>query len=172
MKKKNVQNVSSSVSPVADKLIRASQIETDELLREFNTTLDGYDEETAEELRDKYGRNEISREKPKPLYKRLIGSFLDPFTLILFFLVAISFITDVVMQAPGERDPSTVIIILTMVLTSGMLRFIQETRSNNAVEKLKTMVNTTVTVARGKDGKKRNIHLGSCSWRYHLSCSR
>ena len=154
MKKKNVQNVSSSVSPVADKLIRASQIETDELLREFNTTLDGYDEETAEELRDKYGRNEISREKPKPLYKRLIGSFLDPFTLILFFLVAISFITDVAMQAPGERDPSTVIIILTIVLISGTLRFIQETRSNNAVEKLKTMVNTTVTVARGKDGKK------------------
>ncbi|MBZ4666482.1 magnesium-translocating P-type ATPase [Mahella sp.] len=154
MKRKIIQTVSSAVSPVAEKLIRASRMETDELLKEYNTTLNGYNEETAAELRDKYGKNEISREKPESVYKRLIDAFINPFTVVLFVLTAISFFTDVVIVAPGEKDPSTVIIICTMVIISALLRFIQETRSNNSAEKLKTMVTTTVTVTRGEEGRK------------------
>ena len=41
-----------------------------------------------------------------------------------------------------------------MVMISGLLRFIQETRSNHSAEKLKEMVHTTATVARGKEGRK------------------
>jgi P-type Mg2+ transporter len=41
-----------------------------------------------------------------------------------------------------------------MVLISGFLRFIQETRSNNSAEKLKAMVHTNVTAGRGDEGKK------------------
>jgi len=154
MKTKNTQSVPHSVSPVAEKLLVASKMEADKLLKQYSTTLNGYSEETAKELRNKYGKNEISHEKPEPIYKRLIGAFVNPFTIVLFFLATISLVTDVLIAAPGDKNPRTVIIICTMVLISGLLRFVQETRSNNAAEKLKAMVHTTATVSRGDKGKK------------------
>ena len=42
----------------------------------------------------------------------------------------------------------TVVIILTMVFISGTLRFVQESRSGNAAEKLLAMITTTCTVTR------------------------
>lgn len=51
----------------------------------------------------------------------------------------------------------TVTIILTMVLISGALRFIQEARSNNAAERLLEMITTTTCVERLEDGKKRYL---------------
>ena len=42
-------------------------------------------------------------------------------------------------SVPEDFDPLTVIIILTMVLISGTLRFVQESRSGNAAEKLLAM---------------------------------
>ena len=42
-----------------------------------------------------------------------------------------------------------------MVTISGLLRFIQETRSNNAAEKLKAMVHTTATVSREEKVKRK-----------------
>jgi Mg2+-importing ATPase len=153
MKKKINQTVSHSVSPVVEKLLLASKIGTEELLKKYNNTLNGYSEDAAEELRDKYGSNEISHEKPEPVYKRLFGAFINPFTVVLFVLAAISFFTDVIIANPGEKNPRTVIVICTMVLISGLLRFIQETRSNVSAEKLKAMVHTTAAVSRGDEGK-------------------
>lgn len=154
MKKNINQTTVRSVSPVAEKLIAASRTEKEILLKEYNTNLKGYNEAVAEELREKYGRNEISHEKPKPLYKRLADAFINPFTIVLFILAIVSLITDVILASPGEKRIVTVIIICTMVLISGFLRFIQETRSNNSAEKLKAMVHTTVVVGRENEGKK------------------
>ena len=154
MKTKITQDVSHSVSPVAEKLFVASRMEADELLKKYSTTLNGYSEEIAKKLRNKYGKNEISHQKPDSIYKRLIGAFINPFTIVLFILATVSLVTDVILAAPGEKNLVTVIIICTMVLISGFLRFIQETRSNNSAEKLKAMVHTTVTVGRGDEGKK------------------
>ncbi len=151
---KNGKSVASPISPVADKLIRASKMNPDELLKEYNTTLDGYNEEAAAEIREEYGRNIIAQEKSKSVYRRLIESFINPFTIVLFILAAISFITDIIIAAPFDKDPSKVIIICIMVIISGVLHFVQETRSNISADKLKKMVITTVTVARGEEGKK------------------
>ena len=76
MKKNINQTTVRSVSPVAEKLIAASRTEKEILLKEYNTNLNGYNEAFAEELREKYGRNKISHEKPKPLYKRLVDAFI------------------------------------------------------------------------------------------------
>ena len=156
MKKKNLQtvSVSVSVSPVADKLLLESTMETNALLKKYSTTITGYDEETAAERRAEYGSNEISREKPVPLYHRLIGAFINPFTIVLFVLAAISFVTDVIIAPAGEENPATVIIICTMVMISGLLRFVQEARSDNSAQKLREMVHTTAAVARAGEGIK------------------
>ncbi|MFT8888307.1 MAG: magnesium-translocating P-type ATPase [Ethanoligenens sp.] len=152
--KKNVNGaVVRSVSPVAEKLIWASGASTDELLKKYGTTMSGYSADAVEECVDRFGRNEISNERPEPLYKKLIDAFINPFTVVLFVLAIISLFTDVIFAAPGSENPSTVIIICTMVLISGLLRFIQEARSNKSAEKLKAMVHTTVAVARADAGR-------------------
>ena len=51
-------------------------------------------------------------------------------------------------STPDDLNPLTVIIILTMVLISGTLRYVQESRSGNAAEKLLAMITTTCTVTR------------------------
>jgi len=153
MKKNTKQTIVRSASPVAEKLIAASRTEKEILLKEYSTNLKGLSVASAQELREKYGRNEISHEKPKPLYKRLIEAFINPFTIVLFILASVSLVTDVILAPPGEKKFVTVIIICTMVLISGFLRFIQETRSNNSADKLKAMVHTTVMVGRGDEDK-------------------
>lgn len=91
----------------------------------------------------------------------LADAFINPFTAILFVLALVSAITDIIIpavNAPEEADPMTVIIIMTMVILSGTLRFVQESRSGNASEKLLAMITTTCTVTRA-DGGKQEIPL-------------
>ena len=63
--------------------------------------------------------------------KRLFSAFINPFTVILLALAVISAVTDIALASPGEKNCATVLIIATMVLLSGGLRFVQETRSGN-----------------------------------------
>lgn len=61
------------------------------------------------------------------------------------------------MVDPGDESWATVIIITIMVLISGILRFVQETRSGNVAAKLSEMIHTTVCVTR--EGEKKEIPL-------------
>ncbi|SPE23507.1 magnesium transporter [Burkholderiales bacterium] len=65
--------------------------------------------------------------------------YRNPFNLLLTLLAALSYYTE---------DIKATIVIGSMVLLSTLIRFIQETRSNHAAEKLKEMVSTTATVLR------------------------
>lgn len=62
--------------------------------------------------------------------------------------------TDIVWAKAGEEDPMTVIIIVTMVMISGILKFVQETRSGNAAENLLKMITTTTCVIRPSTAEK------------------
>ena len=68
--------------------------------------------------------------------------------MVLLALAAISVFTDIVFAAPGDRNYATVSIITAMVAISGVLRFVQETRSGNVAEKLSGMIHTTACVER------------------------
>ena len=59
-------------------------------------------------------------------------------------------------SSPEDFDLLTVVIILTMVMISGTLRFVQESRSGNVAEKLLSMITTTCTVTR-RDQEKIEI---------------
>ncbi|MDL2317917.1 magnesium-translocating P-type ATPase [Eubacteriales bacterium OttesenSCG-928-A19] len=117
----------------------------------------GHDDAAVAFMRDKYGDNRVSHGKRKSAILRFLESFADPFTIILLLLAAVSFVTDVVMVAQGQREWFTVIIILVMVLFSGLLRFIQETRSGDAAERLSQMIRTTTNVER--NGVRAEIDL-------------
>ena len=125
------------------------------VLMNLQAALCGLDEETVIHHRSQYGNNKVTHEKKKSLAKRLAGAFINPFTAILFCLALVSTLTDMIFpyfsllgSTPEDFDCLTVVIILTMVLISGTLRFVQESRSGNAAEKLLAMITTTCTVTR------------------------
>lgn len=128
---------------------------TQETLGYLNTTLCGLEPGKVEENRSEYGSNKVTREKKKTLPQRLAGAFINPFTAILFCLALVSSFTDMIFPhfslfgcVPKDFDCLMVVIILTMVFLSGTLRFVQESRSGNAAEKLLAMITTTCTVTR------------------------
>ena len=131
------------------------------VLDSLETTLIGLDTENVSKHRHKYGTNKITKEKKKSLFSRLADAFVNPFTIILFCLALVSCVTDMILpyfslfgSNPDEFNCLTVVIIVTMVVISGTLRFVQESRSGDAAEKLLDMITTTCTVTRKEEGKQ------------------
>jgi len=139
---------------VRNRLNFAASAETEELLDELLTSQEGLSVILVPDIRDMYGDNKITRGRKVSLLQRVIGAFVNPFTAILFGLVVVSAFTDIILAAPGEADPTAVIIILTMVLVSGTLRFVQETRSGHAAENLLKLITTTTHVQRRETGSR------------------
>lgn len=141
-----------------EKIFYSSSNACEELLKKFNSSIKGLDEKKVIEHRNLYGKNIVTHEKKKTLLKKVVESFVNPFTAILFFLAIVSIFTDIIVPIyqnnPEEISILTVSIILIMVFMSGALRFIQESRSGNAAEKLLAMITTTCTVIRKEEGEK------------------
>ncbi|MDU8966333.1 magnesium-translocating P-type ATPase [Clostridium tertium] len=157
MKKKIFRKVITDevkVNSGVNRLIFSSKQDEMGILKKYNTSYSGYEESKVELMREKYGKNEITHQKGDSLLKRLVEAFINPFTIILLALAIISFITDIVIVGPSEKDATSVIIVTSMVLVSGILRFVQETKSNKAAEKLSEMVKTTISVERKGVGAK------------------
>jgi len=150
MSNKNTQtkNVSTAADRAKKRLLRSSAKDGNTLLIQYENTLDGYDEDYVEEKRDEYGENKITKRDEESMLKRFVAAFINPFTIVLMVLAAVSLVTDVILTPPGEADYTAVIIIMSMVIISGLLRFIQELRSNSAAKNLTEMVRTTVCAAR------------------------
>ena len=112
-------------------------------------------EDQVEENRDLYGENVITKGQEDSIIKKIYESIINPFTVILLVIALVSFITNVWLAKPGEEDPTTSIIIVTLVLISGGIRFIQELRSDKAASNLSRMIVNTATVLR--DGSEQEI---------------
>lgn len=136
------------------RLRRMSALPVEELYDELKTGRRGL---TAEQVRasiEEYGPNTVALAERDPLWLRLIKSFADPFVGILILVAAVSIATDVVLAAPGSRDWATPTIIAVMVLISGFLRFIQESKSGDAAAALAETIETTCTVERADAGRR------------------
>ena len=120
----------------------------------LDATANGLTAEQATERLNAVGPNTI--EAPtKTLARRIADAFIDPFAGILAALALVSLYIDVLAVPEPQRDPSTVIVIGTMLLVSGGMKFIQEARSGNAAEALKDLVSNTCTALR--DGERIEI---------------
>ncbi|MDD3261078.1 MAG: magnesium-translocating P-type ATPase [Oscillospiraceae bacterium] len=155
MKKKlEPRTAATKVHSVNERLTAAVQQTPEEACRQLHTTDRGLTEEQAEQARDEFGTNVVTHGKKTPLLLRVLKSFADPFTGILILLVIVSVFTDIVIPPAGQKNPATVIIILSIILLSGIIRFVQETRSGGAAEKLSEMIRTTTCVERVENGRQ------------------
>ena len=155
MTKTNTQSKNNSIKAekvnsirARKKLLRAASRDGDTLLIRYDNSIAGYDEDDVEEMREEHGSNIITQRNEDTLFKRFVSAFINPFSVVLLILAAVSVFTDIIYTEPGEADFTAVIIIMTMVIVSGLLRFVQELRSNNAAKQLTEMVENTASVAR------------------------
>lgn len=137
---------------IDENLLKVSRLTNEVVLENMGTSMNGFQDERVEELREIYGENKISHEKPDSALKRIFDAFVNPFTIVLFLLAIISLFTDVILVSKKDHDFTSIIIMTMMVTISGVLCLVQETRSNNSAKKLKEMVKTTVAAER--NGKK------------------
>ncbi|TYQ25147.1 magnesium-translocating P-type ATPase [Pseudanabaena sp. UWO310] len=146
------QTTNSSKSPksrtskdASASLISIAQSDVNEVLHLFETELEGLSEPEAKRRLDKYGLNEIAREKKIAWYVQLLKTVTNPLSLLLIVLAIISLFTG---------STTAALIIFIMVLFGGLLRFSQEFKSNKAAEKLREMVSARASVSRKDDIKK------------------
>ena len=138
-----------------ERLIAALQEPLESTFATYKTSALGLVDDQVEENRDTYGENVITKGQEDSMIKKIYESIINPFTVILLVIALVSFITNVWLAKPGEQDPTTSIIIVTLVLISGGIRFIQELRSDKAASNLSRMIVNTATVLR--DGAEQEI---------------
>ena len=131
-----------------------ASMEEAEVYEALDTYPEGLSREQISGLREKYGENRISKGEKHSFGQRIWEAFVNPFSLILCALALVSLFTEVIWAEPGEKNPASVIIIAVMVLISGILRLVQETRSGNAAARLSQMLRTTACVERMEDGPR------------------
>ena len=136
-------------SPIAhQRVLDCAYIDIDTLYHDFHIPQQGYNEKQVEESRIQYGKNVLSGRASDTALYRLRRAFINPFTIILFVLAAVSFLTDVVLASNFSRNITTSVIILCMLLFSGIVRFTQEMRAKRVADHLTQMVSSTVLVLR------------------------
>ncbi|SDX57950.1 Mg2+-importing ATPase [Collimonas sp. OK242] len=132
--------VTKEVPPsLAEILSNAARVDIGELFQTLHSRADGLTEAEADDIRVSAGPNEVEHEKPISKWVHLWQCYKNPFNLLLTVLAAVSFLTE---------DMKATIVIGSMVVLSTLMRFIQESRSNTAADKLKAMVSNTATVLR------------------------
>jgi Mg2+-importing ATPase len=97
------------------------------------------DAEAASRL-ERVGPNLIAREQPQSVGRELLGRARNPLNFLLLGLAGVSWATG---------DVRAAIVIVTMVILSVTLAFVQEHRSNKAAAALRAMVHTTASARRG-----------------------
>ncbi len=143
---RNLPRGSEPTAPV--QLLDMARVNSDVILTELDSRLNGLSTLEAESRLKRYGRNEIAREKRQSPLMRLLDNVKNPLVILLSALGVLSYLT-------GDIRATTVIFV--MVVLGIVLRFYQEMRADNAAEKLKVMVNITATVMR--DGKDAEVAL-------------
>ena len=133
---------------ISETLVDSARAEPSSVLQQLETTLQGLTQAEVERRLEKYGPNEIAREKRRTWLARLWDNIKNPLVLLLVALGVISYLTG---------DMRATIVILTMVILGTVLRYVQESRADNAAEQLKAMVRTTTTALR--DGQRKEISL-------------
>jgi len=130
-------------------------METEEVLSSLNVKQDGLSQEEAQTRLQQYGLNELKKEKKASSIKMFLEQFTDILMIILLIAVALSigsyFIKN--MEDVGELYDAAVIVAI--VLATAILGFVEEYRSEKAVEALKKMTAPTAMVVRG--GKEIKI---------------
>jgi Mg2+-importing ATPase len=129
-------------------LDEAARKNAEEVFEMLGTSPAGLSEEEAAARLEKHGPNEVAYERKEGWLYRLYSSARNPLVILLTVLAILSYST-------GDFAAGT--IMMLMVALGMSLRFVQETRADDAAAKLRAMITVTATVVR--DGQAKEIPL-------------
>lgn len=137
-----------ALAMLSDRLCQLAQASEEQVLQLLDATRDGLFRAEAERRLRHYGLNQVQHESTSRGWRQLASAFVNPFIMVLLVLGGVSLATDVLAATAGERHFTTLLILGVMILSSALLRFWQEFRSQRATEQLGAMVYTTAAVLR------------------------
>ena len=108
-------------------------------LERLDSSAAGLTDEAADLRLSEYGPNAVAHERRRNVVMQILERLATPLNVLLIVLASASITV-------GDNDAG--LIILSMVVLSVSLAFIQERRSGRAADALTAMVHTTATVVR------------------------
>ena len=123
------------------------QMDAEKVLEELRTSERGLSSEEAEERLQQEGENVLKQKhKNSP-----IKIFLSQFTGMMTLLLILAGIVSLVFAIVNHESIAEALVIFGCILINAIMGFVQELKSENAIESLKTMSNSVTQVKR--DGK-------------------
>ena len=136
-------------------LLGVAQSDSEEAFRGLQTSASGLSEEEAARRLEEYGPNVVTQEQRYGRLKLLGRACANPLVILLLLLATVSALSE---YFEATHDYRAATVMLLMVVLGVALRFLQESRADDAAAKLKAMISVTATVVR--DGQPRELPLG------------
>jgi magnesium-transporting ATPase (P-type) len=98
---------------VSEQLLERARADTETVLRELESQLDGLSQAEADSRLKRYGLNEIAREQRQSALMRLLSNVKNPLVLLLTALGVLSLLT-------GDLRAAVVIFVIIVALGAGL----------------------------------------------------
>lgn len=115
-------------------------------IKKLNTSVNGLSDGQVKKAFSVYGPNELPKEKKPSSFYLLLKQFNNSVVYILVVAALISFFTGHIFDS---------LFILTVILISSVIGFVQEKKTDNAISKLREMIKYEIEVIR--DGRETVI---------------
>ncbi|MFW9982950.1 MAG: cation-translocating P-type ATPase [Candidatus Thorarchaeota archaeon] len=112
---------------------------SDSTLMHFNSSMDGLSDNEAERRINEYGLNELKEVGRIGPLRMFFQQFANPMVIILLFAIFISVVTVTLQGSHGGEGFIDAIVITAIVLINAVFGFVQEYRSEQALEALKDL---------------------------------
>ena len=128
-------------------------MEIEEVLQALNTKKTGLSQEEVQNRLQQYGTNELQKEKGTSPIRMFFEQFTD--ILIIILLIAMFLSIGTAIYQGTVEDIYDAIVIFAIILACAVLGFVEEYRSEKALDALKKMTAPTAMVLR--DGKEIKV---------------
>ena len=126
--------------------MKVQTLSHDEVFSSLLSGPEGISSDEAARRLCEYGPNEIHEVHGRPLFYRLAAQFTHFLALLLWFAAALCFLSEYL--HPGEGLLRLGIAILAVIFINALFTFIQEYRTEKAIEELRKLLPFRVTVIR------------------------
>lgn len=123
-----------------------TNVSTENILKQYQTSLFGLSSKEIESRQNKYGKNRVTKQTKKSRLSFIGNACKDPFVIILFILATINFLL---------QDSLGSIIIIFLSLVSIIIRYTQDFSAYQFNQTLKSQIYTSTTVIR--NGERKTI---------------
>lgn len=122
--------------------------EIEHVIKKLDTSLEGLTEDEAAVRFSKYGPNELVETGRISPLKMFLQQFMDPMVIILLIAILISLVTSFVGAEHEESGIIDALVISAIVIFNAIFGFVQEYKSEQALEALKQMAAPKARVMR------------------------